>query len=226
MVLAAGHPSRPDAAAALANLCRAYWYPIYGYVRRRTADVHRAQDLTQDFFVKLLEREVVAVAQPERGRFRNFLLTTLKNFLASEHERRTAEKRGGGQAVLPLDFAVGESRLSLEPVDDWTPERLFERQWAITLLGHVMTRLQGECAAAGKEAQFEQLKGLLAGRSAEMPVAEAAAALGLTEEATRQAVHRLRGRYRELLRSEVAQTVAGPEEVDDELKRLFAALGS
>jgi RNA polymerase sigma-70 factor (ECF subfamily) len=226
LVLAAGHPSQPDAAAALARLCQAYWYPIYAYVRRRTADVHQAQDLTQEFFVRLLEREVVAVAQPERGRFRSFLLTALKHFLASQWEKAGAAKRGGGQAILSLDFEAGESRISLEPVDDRTPERLFERQWVITLLAHVMDRLEQECAAAGKGEQFEQLKGLLAGRSAELPVAQAAAALGLSEEATRQAAHRLRARYKELLRAEVAQTVARPEEVEDELRGLFAALGS
>jgi RNA polymerase sigma-70 factor (ECF subfamily) len=224
MVLAAGRDS-PDSEAALAALCEAYWQPLYAYVRRRVADVHRAQDLTQEFFAELLARRIVAVAQPERGRFRSFLLTALQNFLANEGTKARTIKHGGGQRTLSLDFAACDSRRSLEPLDQWTPERLFQRQWVITLLDQVLDRLRRECDAAGKGEQFERLKGLLGGRTPDDSIAEAAAALGLSAEAGRQAVHRLRQRYRELLREEVARTVADPREVDDELGKLFAALG-
>jgi RNA polymerase sigma factor (sigma-70 family) len=223
LVAAAG---QDDSAArqALAELCERYWYPLYAYVRRRTPDVHEAQDLTQAFFAHLLDRKAVAVADRERGRFRSFLLASLRNFLANEHERAAAAKRGGGRPVVSLDFDEGESRLKLEPVDELTPERLFERQWTLTLLDDVVRRLEAELTSAGKGDQFRVLKPFLAGPSNDQPYGSAAAELGMTEEAVRQAVHRLRKRYRELLRAAVAETLDASEDVDDEIQRLIASL--
>ena len=226
LVIAAGRRSSPEAAGALESLCRTYWFPLYAYVRRRVPDRHEAQDLTQEFFSRLLELNHFAVADPERGRFRAFLLTALKHFLTNEWEKSRALKRGGGRAPLSLDFDSGESRLSLEPANDQTPERLFDRQWAITLLDQVLIRLQTERDAAGKGRQFETLKQFLTGGREEASYANVAAELGMSAGAVKVAAHRLRQRYRELLRAEVAQTVAAPEEVDDEIRRLFEALGN
>lgn len=224
MVIGAGQTQTPAAAAALSDLCQRYWLPLYAYVRRRIADVHTAQDLTQDFFARIIEKEMLAQASPERGRFRSFLLTSLKNFLANEHDRQQAKKRGGGMERLSLDVAGGESRLNLEPIDTLTPERVFERQWALTLLELVMERLQAEYAADGKQSQFDLLKQTLGGERGETPFAEIAARLDIREDHARQLAQRLKKRYRELLRQEVAETVALPSEVDDELRSLFAAL--
>jgi RNA polymerase sigma-70 factor (ECF subfamily) len=205
-------------------LCERYWYPLYAYVRRRGYDQHQAQDLTQSFFVRLLEKGTLAAASPERGRFRTFLLTVLKHFLANEWDREHAQKRGGDRQRLALDYAAGESRWSFEPADLLTPERAFERQWALTLLDAVVARLHEELVQAGKGKQFELLKETLLGDRAAGAYAAAAAELNLSEEAVRQAAHRLRKRFRELLRAEVAQTVAAPDEIDDEIRSLFAAL--
>ena len=225
MVLRAGHREDRDADAALAVLCQRYWFPLYAYVRRRVADAHDAQDLTQEFFARLLEKHYLAVADPQRGKFRCFLLASLKHFLANEWNRGHAQKRGGGVRRLSLDLDCGESRLSLEPVDDTTPERLFERQWVLTLLDVVMRRLQGEYESSGKADQFEQLKGALTGQRDRLPYSALAAELGMSEEAVRQAASRLRKRYRELLREEVSQTLAEPGDVDDEIRSLFEVLG-
>jgi RNA polymerase sigma-70 factor (ECF subfamily) len=222
LVLRAGNRVDREAEDALAALCGRYWYPLYAYVRRRTADVHEAQDLTQDFFARLLEKNALAAASPERGRFRSFLITAVKNFLANQRDRNQAVKRGGGARTLSLDLNSGESRLRMEPAHDLTPERLFERQWVLTLLDLVMQRLQQECETAGKAGQFELLKEALAGGKERLPYAELAAELGMSEEGARQAASRLRKRYRELLREEVSQTVAEPEDIDDEIKSLFA----
>lgn len=225
LIAGAAQPDSIEARAALEALCRAYWYPLYAYIRRRVGDVHTAQDLTQSFFARLLERGTIAGADPERGRFRAYLLTACKRFLINEWERDRAAKRGGGQTALSLDLNLGESRYSTEPADTLTPERLYERQWAITLLGRVLEQLQAECAAKGKGAQFEQLKGFLGGSGRSRSYAEAAAALGMTESATKVAAHRLRERYRELLRAEIAETVEKPEDVEDEIRGLFEVLG-
>lgn len=220
LVASAGGRDWPAARQALEQLCRAYWYPLYAFVRRRVGSADEAQDLTQDFFAWLLQRNTVASADPQRGRFRAFLLASLKNFLANHWEKQQAFKRGGGRAVLPLDFAAGEDRYRLEPADNCTPERLFERQWAMTLLEQVLAGLRQEQADAGKLAQFENLLPLLAGPPPG-GYAAAAAQLGLSENAARVAAHRLRQRYRERLRAEIAHTVCGPQEVDDEIRRLF-----
>ena len=225
VVLAAGHRSSPDSSEALATLCRAYWYPLYAYVRRRVQDVHEAQDLTQEFFTQLLEKNLLAVAHPERGRFRAFLLTAFRHFLVNEWEKAKAQKRGGGRAPIPLDFSSGEHGLTLEPTDELTPERLYDRQWAVTLLDHVMARLREEHVRAGKEKHFELLKVFLTGQTASVSYAQVAGELGISEGAATVAAHRLRRRYRELLRAEIAQTVAEPDEVEDEIRSLFTSLG-
>lgn len=222
LVLRAGNRADQLADSALASLCQRYWFPLYAFARRRVGDVHEAQDLTQEFFARLLEKNVLASASPERGRFRSFLLTSLKNFLANEWDRTQAQKRGGGRERLSLDWQDGESRLGLEPSHELTPERLFERQWTLTLLEHVVSRLQAEFVTAGKERQFELLKITLTGEQSSY--SDIAVALATSEESARQAAHRLRKRYRELLREEVAQTVETPEEVEDEIGRLFETL--
>jgi RNA polymerase sigma-70 factor (ECF subfamily) len=196
---------------------------LYAYARRRLGHVQEAQDLTQDFFARLLEKNMLASAQPERGRFRAFLLTAFKNFLTNEGAKARAHKRGGSQAPLPLDFQAGDSRYALEPAHDWTPERLFERQWALTLLQQVLGNLRSDFAKAGKEKHFDHLKVHLTGE-ATASYADLGAELDMSEGAVKVAVHRLRSRYRELLRREVAQTLAAPEDVDDEIRRLFEAL--
>jgi RNA polymerase sigma-70 factor (ECF subfamily) len=225
MVLGAGRPDGQEAAAALAQLCERYWFPLYVYVRRRVGDVSEAQDLTQEFFARLLENNVLAAASRERGRFRGFLLTAMKNFLANEWDKAKAQKRGGGRRPLPLALDAAESRLSFEPAHDLTPERLYERQWALTLLELVVNRLEAEYVASGKVRQFALLKPALTGSRAALDYHSTAVELEMSEEAVRQAAHRLRRRYRELLRDELAQTVADPADVDDEIRSLFATLG-
>ena len=225
LVLRAGHREDRNADVALAALCQRYWFPLYAYVRRRVADAHDAQDLTQEFFARLLEKRYLAVADPRRGKFRCFLLASLEHFLTNEWKRGHAQKRGGGVRPLRLDLEAGESRLSLEPVDDVTPERLFERQWVLTLLDLVMQRLEREYRLSGRSEQFERLKGALTGQRDGLPYAALGAELKISEEAARQAASRLRKRYRELLREEVSQTLAEPGEVDDEIRSLFEVLG-
>jgi RNA polymerase sigma-70 factor (ECF subfamily) len=226
LVLRAVQPDDSAARSALELLCRRYWFPLYAFARRRLATVPEAQDLTQEFFLRLLEKNSLAAASPERGRFRSFLLTSLKNFLANEWDRATSQKRGGGRERLSLDWESGESRLSLEPTHTDTPEREFERQWALTLLDVVVRRLQDEFAAADKSRQFELLKETLTGGRSVLDYEVIAAELQMSEEAVRQAAHRLRKRYRELLREEVAATVESDSEIEDEISRLLAALGS
>jgi DNA-directed RNA polymerase specialized sigma24 family protein len=182
--------------------------------------------LTQEFFARLLEKNVLAAASQERGRFRSFLLSAMKNFLANEWDKAKAQKRGGGRQLLPLALDTAESRLSLEPAHDLTPEKLYDRQWAMTLLDLVVERLQAELAAAGKARQFNLLKQVLTGGRGAIDYAAAASELEMSQEAVRQMAHRLRRRYRELLREELAQTVADPADVDDEIRSLFTTLGT
>lgn len=226
LVLKAGRADDAAARSALETLCARYWFPLYVFARRRVATVPDAQDLTQGFFLRLLENNALAAASPERGRFRSFLLTSLKNYLANEWDRAAAQKRGGDRRQLSLDWESGESRLPLEPAHTETPEREFERQWALTLLDNVVCRLQSEFSAAGKPRHFELLKGTLTGDRAAFDYSIIAAELSISEDAARQAAHRLRKRYRELLREEVAATVECDEDVDDEIGRLFDALGT
>jgi RNA polymerase sigma-70 factor (ECF subfamily) len=224
VVLAAGNRASPDADAAIEALCRTYWYPLYAYSRRRGDTREQAQDLTQEFFLRLLDRNDLQSADPQRGRFRAFLLTVFKHFLAHERERQEAQKRGGDVRHFSIDAESGEERYRQEPVDRWTPEKLFERRWALTLLDQVLTRLREEYASRDKADLFAQCQPCLTGAADAPTYAELAARLGMTEPAVRVAVHRLRQRYRELLRAEVAQTVGHPDDVESELQHLRAAL--
>jgi RNA polymerase sigma-70 factor (ECF subfamily) len=226
LVLAAGGEVSPERAEALRQLCSRYWLPVYSYVRRRGRDEHEAQDLTQEFFARLLEREMLSLANPARGRFRSFLLTCLKRFLINQREWACAQKRGGGRPVLSLDFAVGQSQRRFEPVESVTPDQLYERQWALTLLDHVLDSLEREMTAAGKSEHFTVLKQYLTRRSGNDSYESAGRALGMSGGAAKVAAHRLRNRYRELVREEIAHTVSDPEEIEDEIRSLFAALGN
>lgn len=226
LVVRAGNRATQDADAALAWLCERYWLPLYGYVRRSGHNPHDAQDLVQGFFTRLLEKDVLASASPARGRFRTFLLASMKNFLANEWDRATAEKRGGKRDRISLDVTIAESKLSLEPAHDITPQRCYEQQWALTLLEHVASKLSAEFTAEGKAHQFELLKGVITAGHGALPYESLAQDLGMSEEAVRQAASRLRKRYRELLRSEVAATVEDPADVDDEIQSLFALFGT
>jgi RNA polymerase sigma factor (sigma-70 family) len=221
-----GDLDSPVAAAALEQLCRAYWYPLYAYVRRRGHSPEEAEDLTQDFVARLLEKDYLRRADPARGKFRSFLLSALKNFLTNEWLKSTRQKRGGGCHWLSWDQASAERRCQMEPVDQLTPEKIFERQWAITLLGQVLDRLKQEQIKAGRERFFDEVKAWLWGDKGTMAYPELAAQLGLTESALKAAVHRLRLRYRELLREEIGRTVATPLEIQEELDGLMAALRS
>ncbi|HET6249078.1 MAG TPA: RNA polymerase sigma factor [Tepidisphaeraceae bacterium] len=221
IVLAAGK-DQPDAREALQRLCTIYWYPLYAFVRRQRHNPQDAQDLTQEFFARLLEKQWLAGVDRSKGRFRSFLLAAMKHFLANEWDHARAQKRGGGKIPISLDTMTAESRYALEPAALDTPERVFERRWALTLLDQVLTRLRGEFAAAGKIHVFEELKSSLTGGSA--PYSEIAAKLEMSEGAVKVAVHRLRARYRDLVRAEVAQTVDSDGEIEDELRSLMAAL--
>jgi RNA polymerase sigma-70 factor (ECF subfamily) len=224
LVLAAQGDDSGPAAKALASLCESYWYPLYAFVRRRGYGPHDAQDLTQAFFEKLLEKNTLKVVSQEKGRFRSFLLGALKHFLANEWDRSRAAKRGGGTVAISLDQGDAEARYRLEPADEMSADRLFERRWAMTLLDQVMKRLREEMESAGKAAVFEELKDHLMAGGASAPFAEAGERLGLSEGAARVAAHRLRKRYRELLQEEIAQTVADPSEVEDEIRHLISVL--
>jgi RNA polymerase sigma-70 factor (ECF subfamily) len=225
LVLGAGRRGSPDADEALATLCERYCYPLYAYVRRRVLDVHEAQDLTKEFFARLLEKDGLARASPDRGRFRSFLLTAMKNFLANERDRANAKKRGAGRVRFSLDLETGEFRFRREPVHNLTPERAYERQWVLTLLDRIMEALRGEFVAAGKAQQFELYKEALAGDRGVFSYPALALGLGISEGAARQAVHRLRRRYRKMLREEVAETLADRNDVDEEIHNLFVMLG-
>jgi RNA polymerase sigma factor (sigma-70 family) len=223
-VLAAGQQKGPAAREALEELCRTYWYPLYLFVRRHGYGPCDAQDLTQEFFARLIAKQQLARAQPERGRFRSFLLVSLKHFLADAHDRAQALKRGGGRVIVSLEEEHAEGRYQREPKDEMSPERLFERRWAYTLLETVITMLGAEFRAAGKQVLFEGLKAFLIGEGEGATYSQAAGALGLSEAAAKMTVTRMRRRYRELLRAEVAKTVAEPGEVESELSHLFSVL--
>lgn len=214
--------SGAESEAALEELCRTYWYPLYAFVRRQGHAPSDAQDLTQAFFARLLEKNYVADAQQEKGKFRTFLLVALKRFLADEWGRQHAQKRGGFQTIVSIDQEQAESRLSAEPSHDVSPDLLFERQWALTLLEQARLRLRGEYVASGRTALFEQLEGGLTKNETASPYADIATRLNLTVPAVKMAVQRLRTRYRELLREEIAKTVATPEEIQEEIRHLFS----
>jgi RNA polymerase sigma factor (sigma-70 family) len=224
VVLAAGRSDSTRAQNALARLCQTYWFPLYAYVRRRGHSPHDAQDLTQGFFAQLLEHQSFACADPTRGRFRSFLLASLDHFLCHEWQKLRAQKRGGGQQILSLDLALAEQRYDLEPADNSTPDKLFDKHWARALLEEVLNQLEAEFQQAGKTELFVALKQTLTGTRESQPYAELAVRLGMNEAAVKVAVHRLRKRYRQLLRAEIANSVADPEQAEDELRHLFAAL--
>jgi RNA polymerase sigma-70 factor (ECF subfamily) len=225
VVRAAGAGS-PESRNALEILCRRYWYPLYAYACRRVRNPHEAEELIQDFFARLLERNTLAVAEPARGRFRSFLLTSLRHFLANERDKTLTQKRGGSLKRIPIDVAGVSSQVCRQTGQALTPERLFEREWASTLLSEVLQRLRNEFFRAGKESQFEVLAPFLTGKNAESTYAQAAQKLGISEGAATLAAHRMRQRFRELLRAEIASTVSCPEEVEDEIRSLFASLGN
>ncbi|MEQ8790009.1 MAG: sigma-70 family RNA polymerase sigma factor [Pirellulaceae bacterium] len=221
LVLAAG---AGESQAALAELCQAYWLPLYVYLRRRGHSQHDAEDITQGFFSMLLQREDLRGLDPQRGKFRSFLLGSMKHFLANRRERDRALKRGGGRTIVSLDVDKAESHCRLEPAHDHTPERAFERQWALTLLERTLDALRNEAAVAGKLGEFDRLKVYLTGQRQDETYAQLAEELQSSEDAIKQAVSRMRKRYRQQLRREIAQTTNGADEVDDEIRELFAAL--
>jgi RNA polymerase sigma factor (sigma-70 family) len=220
-----GSPSA-DSAKALQELCRAYWYPLYWFVRRRGMSPHDTEDVIQSFFTFLLEKEVFARADRERGRFRTFLLCSLKNFQANERARQECQKRGGGHEFVSFEGLKAESRYEAEPSSDLSPERLYDQKWAASLLDRVLHTLRREYAAAGKDAVFEELRVLLWGGRSTMSYDSIAQKLATTEGAVKVAVHRLRSRFKERLRDEVAETVDDPAAVEDELRHLLAALSA
>jgi len=225
-VLQAGGARSAGSSAALEQLCRTYWYPLYSFARRSGLPPHDAEDLTQSFFAFLLERDAIARADRERGRFRTFLLAAFKNFHANERAHRTASKRGGGSTFLSFDELQAEHCYQQEPSANLSPERLYDQKWAASLLDQVIQTLRREYSALGKGALFDVLRGVVWGGPQETAYALLARQAGLSEGAFKVAVHRLRSRFRECLRQEIAQTVGSPAEVDDELRHLLAVVGS
>jgi len=225
VVLLAGRNDTERARAALAKLCETYWYPLYVYVRRRGSSPTDAQDLTQGFFELLLERQMLAKADPARGRFRAFILTAIKNFLTDEWGKSQTRRRGGSILKISLDWSAAEQRYHEEPADPDSPDKAFDRRWALAMLETALLALEKEYQADHAEDLFAALRPTFIGERAAQPYAELAAQLGMTESAARVAVHRLRKRYRALLRAEIAQTVALKEDVDEEMRHLFQSPG-
>jgi RNA polymerase sigma-70 factor (ECF subfamily) len=224
VVLAAGNNNSLDAEAALEKLCGTYWYPLYAFVRRQGHSPHDAQDLTQGFFARLLDKNYLASVAREKGKFRSFLLTALKHYLSNEYERAQTIKRGGKQSFVSLDEETAEDRYKLEPATNLTAAMIFERRWALAVLEQALQKLRDEFVSSGREAQFNRLKPFLEGNVGRGDYQVAAADLNVTPGAVTMAVQRLRQRYRELVRNEVAQTVTDPSEVDPEMRHLLAVL--
>jgi DNA-directed RNA polymerase specialized sigma24 family protein len=221
VVLTAGRSDSPQAQASLERLCQTYWLPLYAYVRRRGYCEADAKDLTQGFFAWLLQRDWLERADQQRGRFRSFLLTTLNGFLSNEWDKAHAQKRDRGRTIS-LSFDAADAHCGWEPADNVTPEQTYEWRWALTLLDQVMGRLRADYGRQGKTDLFEQLKPCLLGDREAQPYAALASKLGVSEGSVKVAVHRLRRRYRELLREEIANTVARPEDIEEEMRYLFA----
>ena len=226
VVLAAREKDGAGAREALASLCANYWYPLYAFIRRLGSSPHEAEDLTQSFFCHFLEKNPLVNVRPSAGKFRSFLLICLKNFLANERERANAQRRGGGQPLIPLDSRDAETRFSLEPADNRTPEAVFERRWAFAVIERTMTELRREYAGGGKSDLFESLQGFLPCGQGSVSRAELAAKRGVTVGAIDVAVHRLRQRFGALLREQVAHTVSSETEVEDEIRHLIAVLST
>ena len=223
VVLAAGQRHTPQSDGALEELCRTYWFPLYAYVRRRGHTKEDAEDFVQEFFARFLEKNYLAGLSAERGRFRAFLLAALKHFLANEWDKAQAQKRGGGAAHLSLDWQTADTKFQVAATNEPSPDKAFDREWALALLAKVIERLQQECAADGKAKLFEQLKIFLTAGKGALSHTDAAKKLGMDETAVRVAVHRLRKRYRQLLRDEISQTLADESQVDEEMRALFGA---
>lgn len=224
VVLAAGKRSSPEAQHALEELCRTYWFPLYAYVRRRRHTKADAEDLTQAFFARLLEKNFLAQLNAEKGKFRAWLLTALKHFLANEWDKAQAQKRGGGAAHLSLDWQTADTQFQVAATGERSPDKAFDREWALALLAKVIERLQQECAVEGRAKLFDALKLFLtADKNQLAQTAEIAQSLGVTEGAVRVAIHRLRKRYRQLLRDEIAHTLADAALVEEEMRALFGA---
>ena len=224
VVLAAGRVSSPQADVALEELCRTYWYPLYAYVRHQGHTREDAEDLTQGFFARLLEKNYLEGISSDGGKFRSFLLVAVKRFLANEWDYANRQKRGGGIMPLSLDWQDAETRYQINPADNLSPDKLYDQAWAVVVLERVITRLRDESNADGKAGLYDQLKTFLMMGKSEIPCAQAAAALKMSEGAVRVAVHRFRRRYRELLREEIVQTLANPAQADEEMQALFSAL--
>src|SRR5882762_9091650 len=224
VVVQAGEVESPQTSEALAQLCHTYWYPLYAYVRRKGYPAHDAQDLTQEFFARLLARNYLGSVDRRKGKFRSFLLGAFEHFLAKEWRRSHAQKRGGGQAAFSLDEVDAENRYLLEPAHDLTPEKIFDRRWATTILKQAMSELQRDYQTRHQSELFAKVESLLSPDAASGSYAEIANSLGMNEGALKVAVHRLRKRYGELIRAQIAQTVATPEEIEEELRYLFAVL--
>ena len=223
VVLAAGRRSTPQSDHALEELCRTYWFPLYAYVRRRGYTKEDAEDLTQAFFARFLAKNYLKGLSAERGRFRAFLLTALKHFLINEWDRARCQKRGGGAAHLSLDWQTADTQFQIAATAELSPDKAFDREWALTLLAKVIERLRVECDADGKLKQFEQLKLFLTVGKGAVSYGDVAKTLGMDEPAVRVAAHRLRKRYRQLLRDEIAQTLSDPTQVAEEMQALFGA---
>jgi RNA polymerase sigma factor (sigma-70 family) len=224
VVLNAGDSLSPQADSALERLCRIYWYPLYAYVRRKGHDTEAAKDLTQEFFTQLLAKRLLAAVDPRKGKFRSWLLGVLNHFLAHDWARVHAQKRGGGQPTFSLDETDAETRYRLEPVDESSPEKLFDRRWAFTVLEHAAARLREEYEGGGNGQLYSVLKGFVSAEGAAARYGEAARQLGLSQSAVKSAIHRLRRRFQELIRGEIAQTVANVAEVDEELRYLLSVI--
>jgi DNA-directed RNA polymerase specialized sigma24 family protein len=223
-VLAAGDSSAPGCDAALEKLCRAYWYPLYAHIRRAGQSPDDAKDSTQDFLAWILSNKHLRVADPDRGKFRSFLLSRLKHFLWDARKKANAQKRGGGQVVISLDAGTAEERFGLEPATDQTPEKNFDHQWGLSVIEQTVERLRQEYIAVDRKDLFDELKQFQPGDETTHSYSEVAARLGLSESAVKSAIWRLRQRHRELLREEIAQTVATPAEVEEEIRYLISVL--
>ena len=223
-VLEAGIKDSPRAEAALAELYRAYWYPLYAFVRGRGYEVHDAQDIAQDFFAALLKKNYLECVNRDKGRFRSYLLGALKHFLANEWHKKRREKRGGKHVFIAMEEVLAEDRWGQEPADESTPEKIYERNWAETLLERIVVQLRAEHERAGKGRHFEAFKVFLSGEKGQESYARIAVQLDMSEAAVKVAVHRLRQRYRELLRAEIASTVVNPGDIEDELRYLVSVL--
>ena len=226
VIRAAREKNSAQSAAALETLCRTYWYPLYSFIRRKGRTPEDAQDLTQQFFARLLEKDYLQSVAQEKGKFRTFLLVALKRFLANEWDRQHAQKRGGFAPILSIDQELAESRFRCEPADNDQPDLLFDRQWAVLLLDQTMKRLEEEYVATGRAKLFESLRGLIAKEDSRLPYGQVAAQLNVSEAAIKMAVHRLRARYREILKAQIAETVSTEEEIEEEISHLFAAFST